>query len=528
MTPDLLKTSQWKKWEKTGINKRAGVLFPLFSVRSKKSSGIGDFEDLKLLIDFCAGTGNSILQLLPLNEMGSNFCPYDAISSFAIEPSYISVSVDNISEKIESWTDFAIKEKKIKRLKTDFESGTWDTNSEFQKFIEENSYWIYDFALYKTLKDFFKNKPWYQWEKEYVEKDPHTLNQFRKIHAKEMFFYMWVQWQSYKQLRKAKKYAEEKGVLIMGDMPVLVSGDSADVWTWRNYFKTQYAAGAPPDMYSQKGQRWGMPPNNWEIIGKDNYRYLKERLRYAENFYDIIRIDHVVGLFRLWSIPFMEPVENAGLKGFFDPGDETLWEEHGRKTLNIMLENTDMLFCAEDLGVIPPFCPKVLEEMGIPGTDVFRWKKHWETTGGFLKPEEYRAIGISTLSTHDTTDWNSWWENEAEKDEKEKIWKEFKMAGKPKDKSDKKLLGAALKYNFSANSIFSIQSIFDLLELSDILKKTSLKCRINTPGTISNKNWTIVVPVYVEDLLKNPVCEEIKGLIKASNRLNTQVEWYLK
>jgi 4-alpha-glucanotransferase len=522
ISENLLKTTQGVKWEKIGIDKRAGVLFPLFSVRSKKSIGVGDFEDLKLIIDFCVETGNSILQILPLNEMSYNFCPYDAISSFAIEPLYIYLPMDsdNIPGEIQTYTNFDIvKEEKTKKLKIDFESGTWDTNSEFQKFIEENSYWLYDFALYKTLKDFFKNKSWEQWDKEYIEKEPHTLNLFRKIHAKEIFFYIWVQWQIYKQLKEVKQYAEEKGVFVMGDIPILVSRDSADVWAWREFFNLEYASGAPPDMYSKIGQRWGMPTNNWDNIEKDNYRYIKEKLRYAENFYDIIRIDHVVGLFRIWSIPFNESLKNGGLKGFFIPQDENLWESHGRKLLKVMAENTNMLLCAEDLGVIPVFCPKVLEEFGIPGTDVFRWTKHWETTGKFFKPDEYRYTGISTLSTHDTSNWKSWWDNEAEKMEKKEIIEIFDIRKEIEKKADKKILKDALKYSFSTRSVFSIQSIFDLLGLSDILKGDSSIWRINTPGTISNKNWTITIPVYIENILENSVCKEIKELINKANRL---------
>jgi 4-alpha-glucanotransferase len=166
-------------------------------------------------------------------------------------------------------------------------------------------------------------------------------------------------------------------------------------------------------MYCSKGQRWGMPTYNWENIAKDNYRYIKEKLEYAQEFYDILRIDHVVGLFRIWAIPYNDPLENQGLNGSFDPHDERLWPEHGRKILSILTQNTKMLLCAEDLGVIPRCCTDSLYEFGILGNEVQRWVKDWKNRHDFLPPEEYRQLSVAMLSTHDTTNWPAWWENEA-------------------------------------------------------------------------------------------------------------------
>jgi 4-alpha-glucanotransferase len=199
----------------------------------------------------------------------------------------------------------------------------------------------------------------------------------------------------------------------MGDLPILISRDSADVWSHPGYFKLDFSAGAPPDMYCSKGQRWGMPTYNWDGIAADKYIYFKKKLQYAENFYDILRIDHVVGLFRIWSIPYGESAENEGLNGSFDPSDENVWSDHSRQILSVMTDNTKMLLCAEDLGMIPKACPEMLKEFGIPGNEVQRWVKDWSVTHDFLAPKEYRAISVAMLSTHDTTNWAAWWENEA-------------------------------------------------------------------------------------------------------------------
>lgn len=425
---NLLNTPSGEKWKRIGAGRRAGILVPLFSVYSKKSVGIGDFSDLKLLIDLCDKMGVSILQLLPMNEVSGTSCPYDAISSFAIEPVYISLADMNASKKgqIKSkingikkrfpagkdYVDYRIKEEKVGLLWDIYVKEGADA-SEFKKFLDENGYWIDDFALFKILKDYHGGRPWYEWEESYKNREGGALNYFRKEHHKKILFQKWMQWIAFGQFSAAKACAKRKKVLIKGDLPILISRDSADVWAHPQFFKLGFAAGAPPDMYCARGQRWGMPTYEWENIASDDYRYLKEKLRFAENFYDILRVDHVVGLFRIWSIPYNDPLENEGLNGAFDPADENMWKERGQKILSAMLENTKMLLLGEDLGVIPNACPETLKEFGMPGNDVQRWVKDWKTKHDFLEPKDYRFISVAMLSTHDTTNWAAWWENEA-------------------------------------------------------------------------------------------------------------------
>lgn len=401
------------------LKRMAGVLSPLFSVYSNKSLGIGDLEDIKLLIDWCKACGFSILQLLPMNEVGPTFCPYDSISSFALEPMYVALnrtaySVQRTAKEKTSHVDYAVKEKKLKLLREMFAAEKkLKSNSEFKKFCIANSYWLEDFSLYKVIKDHHNGAPWYEWGEGYKNRDVSILKEFAGEHGKSIEFHKWTQWMVYEQFKAAREYAVSKDILIKGDLPILVSRDSADVWAHPGFFKLEYAAGAPPDMYCAKGQRWSMPTYNWENIESDNFTYIKEKLRYAENFYDILRIDHVVGLFRIWSISYNEPIENKGLNGFFDPREENLWGPHGKKLLSVLQDNTEMTLCAEDLGIIPKVCPDTLKELKIPGNDVQRWVKDWKESHDFLEPEKYRRLSVAMLSTHDTTDWSAWWEYEA-------------------------------------------------------------------------------------------------------------------
>jgi len=199
----------------------------------------------------------------------------------------------------------------------------------------------------------------------------------------------------------------------MGDLPFLVSRDSADVWAHPDYFKLDLASGAPPDLYFSQGQRWGMPPYRWESIARHGYDHLIEKLRYAQNFYDLYRIDHVVGIFRVWTIPFSEPYEHQGFYGAFDPADESLWEEQGRRILSLMIQNVKMLPCAEDLGTVPDCAGRVLEEFGIPGMDVQRWRRDWGKSYDFFPPQMYRPVSIALISTHDMGAFKTWWVEEA-------------------------------------------------------------------------------------------------------------------
>jgi len=599
----LSKTLSRDKWERVGARKRAGVLVPLFSVYSRESIGIGDFGDLELLIDWVKLSGNSIIQLLPLNELGMLFCPYDSISSFALEPAYISLeqipkaAKDPINGKINQLkkefpagkpqVDYRIKDKKLEVLWDIFIAQGKSDVQGLENFIEENKYWINDFTLFKVIKEHHRGAPWYEWPDEFKNRDIRKLEAFGKEHKEEISFQIWAQWQLYKQFKQAKEYAKSKGILLKGDLPLLVSRDSADVWQHQEFFKLEFAAGAPPDMYCAKGQRWGMPTYNWDKVAADSYGYLKEKLRYAEEFYDILRIDHVVGLFRIWSIPYSEPLESQGLSGFFDPRDEAIWADHGRTLLHVMLNNTNMLLCAEDLGIIPRVCTRALEEFGIPGNDVQRWRKDWNIKHDFLEPKDYRMLSVTMLSTHDTTNWAAWWENEAgtvdellfikkcaergidynkvkgnlfdssrsrhgrlrwldsvesndylaavldkRKEEirdfidmyentyleKTKLWKQLKLSGTIQEKASKEAIGAVLRMTLQSKAIFCIHLIFDWLSLGGLLEGDPYQYRINTPGTISKNNWSLVIPLSLEELLKHKVTKEIKQMIASSGR----------
>jgi len=623
----LSKSMSKDNWKNAGFKKRAGVLIPLFSVYSKDSFGIGDLGDLKLIIDWAKLTSNSIVQLLPMNEVGPVFCPYDALSSFALEPAYISLKDfpglvgkcanarysgperiplhraqgqckllrpaaglpqdDDKSMQQSYYLDYAVKAEKLRLLWGVYLAEDLSQAFDFEEFQRKNFYWLADFALFKALKEYHQGKPWYEWEEKFKQRDRQALQDFQQENIEEVTFQLWLQWILFKQFKEAAAYAAQNDILIKGDLPVLVSRDSADVWSRPQFFKLDFAAGAPPDMYCAKGQRWGMPVYNWENISQDGYRYLQEKLKYAEEFYNILRIDHVAGLFRIWSIPDNEPEENHGLNGEFDPSDEGLWCQHGQKILKVLIENTKMLPCAEDLGIIPKCCADTLLEFGIPGNDVQRWAKDWNKRHDFLLPQEYRRLAVAMLSTQDTTNWKAWWQYEAgtvdralfkrkcndrkidfakvslklfdtglsshgrlrwrkEIDaidkllgelgkhqeeagdfvdlyentygEKEKLWKILGCSGAMTEAAGGELLAKVIQFILNSQAIFCINLIGDYLSLAGIFKGDPCQYRVNIPGTVSPKNWSLRLPLSLEELLAHPVNEQIRKMIIDSGR----------
>ena len=437
--PDLMKKIDYssflsskcgKIWKKVGARRRAGVTAPLFSLYSKKSIGIGEAPDLKLLIDWCKKTGLSIIQLLPLNDVGFDFRPYDAQSSMALDPMYLSLeSLTGCDLKAfsrdlralrkqfpagKARVDYGVKKAKVELLTRIFQSpASSKREKKFLNFLRANKSWLEDYAIFKTLKEESQMSGWMDWPEGLRAKQPKAVAAIIKKNKAKVLFHKWLQWQLFEQFKDVKQYAAKRGVLLMGDMPFLVSRDSADVWAHQEYFRLDLSSGAPPDLYFAQGQRWGMPPYNWGRIAEDDFRYVRQKMKCAENLFDLYRIDHFVGMFRLWTISLSEPPEHAGMHGCFDPQDDRLWKEHGQKILEVMLKSAKTLPCAEDLGVVPKCSYEVLEEYKIPGSDVQRWVRNWGKDYQFKSGDIYRENSMAMLSTHDTSAFCAWWEYEA-------------------------------------------------------------------------------------------------------------------
>lgn len=529
----LLNTPAAEQWQRIGARRRAGVIAPLFSIFSKKSAGIGEIPDLALLADWCVKTGQSLIELLPMQDVGFDFCPYDAVSSFALEPMHLRLDalkgvrpaayrarIQALQEKFPTGgprVNYEIKAAKLALLWDMFKENDPSESIRFKRFIKRESYWLTDYVLYKVIRTLHGQKVWSEWTPELRDRQPRALERILREHAEEILFHQWTQWQLFEQMRAARISAAAKGVLLMGDLPFLVSRQSADVWANPSFFKMDLSAGAPPDYFNQEGQRWGMPPYHWEAIAADGYRYLKEKLRYAQEFYDLYRIDHAIGMFRIWTIRTNEPAATGGKSGAFDPPNMSGWEEHGSRILAVILANTRMLPCAEDLGEVPKCSDPTLRRFGLPGMDIQRWRRDPKDERRILPPEEYRTNSIASLSTHDMMPVIRWW-RDLSVQERGEFSTYFGMPGAGPDRYAEAAKKALETVSRSA-SIFSVQSLQDWFSCGLPAKEAQLVCPTNVPGTFDPQNWSWVSPYSLEDMGSLDFNSYILDLNRISSRI---------
>lgn len=321
--------------------KVAGTLVPVFSLRSKSSFGIGDFGDLKKMIDFVSQTGQRVLQILPINDTTithtwTDSYPYSCISIFAIHPQYVDLNqLPAIADKAKakkyealriklnalSQIDYeAVNNAKTEYLKIIFvqEGKRIMASAEYKAFFEESQSWLVPYGHYCMLRDKNGTADFTKWEgnETWNEDDREKLTNPRTALYKEVAFYYFVQFILSSQMKAAHDYARSKHVILKGDIPIGVNRYSCDVWMEPKYFNINSQAGAPPDDFSVNGQNWGFPTYNWDEMLKDDCIWWVRRFQNMSKFFDAYRIDHVLGFFRIWDIP-IDSVH--GLLGQFSP-----------------------------------------------------------------------------------------------------------------------------------------------------------------------------------------------------------------
>lgn len=321
--------------------KLAGTLVPVFSLRTRKSAGIGDFGDLKTMIDFVASTGQKVLQLLPINDTTithtwTDSYPYSCISVFAIHPQYANLHALpelkdakaraeaektraelNALDKIdyEKVNDF-----KINYLRQIFnqEGGKMMKTAEYKAFFQDTELWLVPYAQYSYLRDKNGTADFNQWPDHQVwdEAERKALTDPKTAAYKNVAFFYFVQFVLDRQMQEAHEHAKAKGVILKGDIPIGVNRNGCDVWMEPKYFNLNGQAGAPPDDFSANGQNWGFPTYNWFEMLKDGCQWWNRRFQNMARYFDAYRIDHVLGFFRIWEIPVSSV---HGLLGQFAP-----------------------------------------------------------------------------------------------------------------------------------------------------------------------------------------------------------------
>ena len=318
--------------------KGAGTAIPVFSIRTDEDFGVGDFEDIKQMVDWCAETGQKVLQLLPVNDTTKSYTwvdsyPYSANSTFALHPMYMRLEKAGVlkdEKRMEHFRTLAhhlnelseIDYEAVNNAKNEYlhELFTQDwqktaASGEFKKFVEENEYWLRPYAAWCALRDEYHTPDNTLWG-EYAQYDDKAVEEFIKSHREKIDFFYFVQYHLDRQLREVRDYAHEHGVVLKGDIPIGIGRHSVDAWQSPHLFNMDCSAGAPPDDFSVLGQNWGFPTYNWDVMAADGFQWWKTRFRKMSDYFDAYRIDHILGFFRIWQIP-LDALH--GLLGYFNP-----------------------------------------------------------------------------------------------------------------------------------------------------------------------------------------------------------------
>lgn len=507
-------------WNTVGIFHHHGICLPLSALTTRSSCGIGEFLDLIPLLDWLKTTGFDTLQLLPLNDTRNDPSPYMGISSIALHPIYLSLDdlphgdtlpkFQKILAELKSLNSsprvsyHEVLHKKLKALFLYIQHLLPELKEDpsFQNFIEKNRSWLAPYALFCTLKNVHHDKAWWDWDahakskQELCEKDTSL--------ARELQFWQAVQYLCFTQFLQVRKRADELGISILGDIPILINKDSADVYWHQDLFSFDKVVGAPPDMYNREGQNWGFPLFHWTNHKKAHFAWWRERLTTQEALYHMYRLDHIVGFFRLWTISPGRPAK----EGHFLPKTPPEWKRLGETILKTLVQSTMMLPIGEDLGDIPELVRSSMHELGIPGMKVMRWERKWHHDQSFIHTHTYSPESLTTISTHDSATLGGWWQEAPQ--EAQRMTKDF---GLPYEKElTPELRQKILSLAHCSGSLFHVNLLNEYLALfPELSHRESTFDRINVPGTISPSNWTYRFKVPLEKITAHA---GLKGIMR--------------
>ena len=459
-----------------------GILMPIFSLPSPY--GIGTMgRDAYDFVDFLEKAGQTYWQILPLNPTNYGDSPYQSFSSYAGNPYFIDPDMliqEGLLTKaeVESY-DFGgdndkidygkLYENRILMLKTAFER--FIPNEAYSLFIQENAYWLEDYALFMALKNAHNDISWQEWDNSLRVRDAAAIKKIKAAYQKEIELYRFIQYKFSEQWHRLKNYANSKGVYIIGDIPIYVAYDSADVWSDPKQFMLDdtlmptRVAGCPPDAFSDDGQLWGNPLYNWKAMKRDGFTWWKNRLGYALKLYDLIRIDHFRGFESFYAIPYGDDTAKNGkwLKG----PDMALFRELKKAF------GDDLPIIAEDLGFLTPQVLKMLKLSGFPGMKVLQFAFTPDEDSNYL-PHNFNKNCVVYTGTHDNDTIIGWSENSDE--DSVKMAKDYLRAG------DRE----GFNWTMIKAAMASVADIC-ILMMPDFMGLGS-EARINTPSTVGG-NW---------------------------------------
>ena len=477
------------------IKRSSGILMPIFSLPSKY--GVGTLgKKAYEFIDFLKEAKQTYWQILPIGPTSYGDSPYQCLSSFAGNTYFIdldllldeglitSADLDGLDCDTEKVDYEKLYNTRIPLLKKAAKTGLKKDVGKVTEFAQENAEWVYDFALYTALKEHFGMKAWYEWPADVRKREGNAINEYKRLLKDEIDEVIYIQYLFYSQWSKLRNYAHKNGIKIIGDMPIYVAYDSADVWCNRKFFKLnedcspRCVAGVPPDAFSDDGQLWGNPIYDWDAMQRDGYGFWIRRIGASSRFYDVIRIDHFRGLESYFEIPAGAKTAKDGrwVKG---PGIDfvnmiTSWF-HGIE------------FIAEDLGILTPEVKKMLIDSRLPGMKILEFAFSPEEGGSAYLPHKYDENCVCYIGTHDNDTLLGWCENS--NNIEIKFAKEYLSSGD--DFAD-----SMIRAGMRSKAALFVTQMQDWLSLGS-------EARINTPGTASdNWQWRMKSGAITETLAK--------------------------
>ena len=506
----------WITRGETGYNnhpsmaRQAGVLIPIFSIRTPPGWGVGEIPDLVPFARWAVSAGFTVVQVLPVNESarGQN-SPYSAISAFALDPVYLAVDamedfaaaggLDALApadryllERLRAapavrWGQVrALKSRAVELAFHSFVEREWRTGSERARqladYARAHASWLDDYALFVALHDLHRGVSWLDWPEPLRTRERGALAEARAELSQRILFHSWLQWQLDLQWHEARRLVNAAGAELMGDLPFMVATDSADVWARAFDFRLDARAGVPPDMYSETGQDWGLPVYRWDVMAENGFAWLSERARRGADLYGLYRVDHVVGFYRSYYRP-----DDGGPPAFV-PETEAQQLANGERVMRIFQQGAQVI--AEDLGTVPEFVRASLTRLAIPGYRVLRWEKDGAV---FRDPARWPSLSLATTGTHDTDSLADWYEGlpELERQALLEIPALEPLRELAPERFDPVVRDALL------GAVYASGSDLVLLPFQDAL---GTRERVNVPGTVNEENWSFRMPAALSDL----------------------------
>ena len=491
------------------MKRTGGILLHITSLSSPY--GVGNLGACaRAFVDFLAEAGQRYWQILPIAPTGYGDSPYQASSTFAGNPylidpdALVSEGLLTKEELAVDWgkdpgqVDFGLLyEKRLPLLRKAFLRD--DRKEALESFCKEQSRWLEDYALFMAVKGRFGGAPWLSWDADIRLRKPAAMASYRRELAEEIDFQKWLQWRFYGQWQQLHDYAAQKGIAIIGDIPIYVPLDSCDVWAEPENFqltrtrRPRVVAGCPPDGFSKAGQYWGNPIYDWHKMEKDGFVWWLRRIGAAVNFFDVVRIDHFRGVESYWSIPAHHKTARHGswVKG---PGMaliDAIKEAYPKAR-----------FIAEDLGFLTPEVHELVEQSGFPGMKVLEFAFDSREPSNYL-PHFYGKNCVCYTGTHDNATLRQWYE-ESDEDVLDRAYARAYM--ELPEGAD--FCEGIIRLGLASKADLFICQMQDYLGLG-------AEARMNEPGTLKAQNWRWRMAADAAD---EALAGKIKALAEAYGR----------